>query len=439
MGRKIRDAGLESVGNRVKLSRGDYHWRAVSQGRHIGYRRPEKEGGSGIWSARVIWKDEKGKNVIRKERLGVADDHLAADGEDILNFSQAQDKAGPVFEKLLRVMRGEVDEPRQKGVYTIAMATQDYLKDYVLRGKKSYKHCNDMINLRILPTFGDVDLTRLRPKMIEDWKEAIITTGRLYHPPRNGKGKQAPPPTEPDQVRARKNTANRCLTVLLAILNFSHRQGKVRTKDGWINVKHYKNVSGVRNRFLNPEEQVRLVNASEPGFRELLAGGMHTGCRLGELHALRIKHVYLADQLIYIADSKTGMPRYVPLTNQGVLFFESMIVGRSSEECVFLRSNGLAWVPAIHHRMMVRACQNAKIEHLSYYEASRHTYAANMVRLGVKLHVVAAALGHVDTKMVIKHYGHLSPDYIAREIREKTDGVDLGLAGNVSFLALKGA
>jgi integrase len=89
--------------------------------------------------------------------------------------------------------------------------------------------------------------------------------------------------------------------------------------------------------------------------------------------------------------------------------------------------------------MMVRACKNAGIEHLSFYEASRHTYAASMVRLGVPLHVVAKALGHVDTQMVIKHYGHLSPDYIGREIREKTDGVNLGLAGNVSLLALKGA
>jgi len=440
MGRKIRDAGLENLGNRLKLARGEYHWRAVNQGRHLGYRRPAKEGGAGIWFARVIWKDEKGKNLIRKERLGVADDHLSADGEDILSFSQAQDKAGPVFEKILRVLKGECDAPHRKGAYTIAMACDDYLADYVLRGKKSYKHCKAMIDNRIIPTFGDIDLARLRPRMIEDWKDGIITTGRMYHPPRHGKGKQAPPPTQPDEIRARKNTANRCLTVLLAILNFAHRQGKVQTKEGWTYVKQYRNVAGVRNRFLSPDEQIRLVNSSEPGFRELLAGGMHTGCRLGELHALRVKHVYLEDQVIYIADSKSGKPRYVPLTKQGGAFFASLIAGREAEDHVFLRSNGQAWTPAIHHRMMVRACKEAKIEHLSYYEASRHTYAANLVRLGVPLHVVANALGHADLQMIIKHYGHISPDYIGREIREKTDGVDLGLAGGkVSALKLKGA
>jgi hypothetical protein len=31
--------------------------------------------------------------------------------------------------------------------------------------------------------------------------------------------------------------------------------------------------------------------------------------------------------------------------------------------------------------------------------------------------VVARNMGHADTKMVEKHYGHLSPSYIATEIR----------------------
>jgi len=37
---------------------------------------------------------------------------------------------------------------------------------------------------------------------------------------------------------------------------------------------------------------------------------------------------------------------------------------------------------------------------------------------GAPLMVVAAALGHVDTRMVEKHYGHLSPSYAAAAIRK---------------------
>ena len=33
--------------------------------------------------------------------------------------------------------------------------------------------------------------------------------------------------------------------------------------------------------------------------------------------------------------------------------------------------------------------------------------------------VVARNLGHVDTRMVEKHYGHLEPSYIADEVRKR--------------------
>jgi hypothetical protein len=37
---------------------------------------------------------------------------------------------------------------------------------------------------------------------------------------------------------------------------------------------------------------------------------------------------------------------------------------------------------------------------------------------GVPLAVIAAQLGHSDTRMVEKHYGHLSPSYIADTVRQ---------------------
>ena len=37
---------------------------------------------------------------------------------------------------------------------------------------------------------------------------------------------------------------------------------------------------------------------------------------------------------------------------------------------------------------------------------------------GAPLHVIGKNLGHADTRMVEKHYGHLAPSYIADEIRK---------------------
>jgi hypothetical protein len=36
---------------------------------------------------------------------------------------------------------------------------------------------------------------------------------------------------------------------------------------------------------------------------------------------------------------------------------------------------------------------------------------------GVPLAVIASQLGHADTRMVEKHYGHLAPSYVADTVR----------------------
>src|SRR5205823_13765885 len=45
------------------------------------------------------------------------------------------------------------------------------------------------------------------------------------------------------------------------------------------------------------------------------------------------------------------------------------------------------------------------------------SWASLAVMAGVPLLVVAKNLGHADTRMVEKHYGHLAPSYIADAIR----------------------
>jgi hypothetical protein len=57
-----------------------------------------------------------------------------------------------------------------------------------------------------------------------------------------------------------------------------------------------------------------------------------------------------------------------------------------------------------------------------------------LVMRGVPLPVVAAQLGHSDTRMVEKHYGHLAPTYIADTVRAAFDRMGLLHADNVSTL-----
>jgi integrase len=47
----------------------------------------------------------------------------------------------------------------------------------------------------------------------------------------------------------------------------------------------------------------------------------------------------------------------------------------------------------------------------------RHSYASRLVMVGAPLPMVAAQLGHSDTRMVEKHYGHMAPSYVADTVR----------------------
>ena len=66
---------------------------------------------------------------------------------------------------------------------------------------------------------------------------------------------------------------------------------------------------------------------------------------------------------------------------------------------------------------MIEACDRAKIKPRISFHILRHTWASLAVMNGVPLMVVAKNLGHADTRMVEKHYGHLSPSYVAEAIR----------------------
>jgi hypothetical protein len=58
-----------------------------------------------------------------------------------------------------------------------------------------------------------------------------------------------------------------------------------------------------------------------------------------------------------------------------------------------------------------------------------------MVRAGALLIVVAAALGHADTRMVSKHYAHLAPSYVAETIRRTSPDLTSPGEGKVRALA----
>ena len=61
--------------------------------------------------------------------------------------------------------------------------------------------------------------------------------------------------------------------------------------------------------------------------------------------------------------------------------------------------------------------ETPKVNPAASFHTLRHTYAPLMVMDAVPLMVVARNLGHADTRMVEKHYGHLATSYVREAIR----------------------
>jgi integrase len=84
---------------------------------------------------------------------------------------------------------------------------------------------------------------------------------------------------------------------------------------------------------------------------------------------------------------------------------------------MFHHANGGGWGTSEQARPMAEACANGKIKPAISFHILRHTWASLAVMNGTPLLVVAKNLGHADTRMVEKHYGHLAPSFIADAIR----------------------
>jgi integrase len=170
-------------------------------------------------------------------------------------------------------------------------------------------------------------------------------------------------------------------------------------------------------RYLTLPEATRLLNGSAPDFRRLVRGALETGARYGELMVLKVADFNPDSGTIAIRQSKSGKPRHVVLTEEGATFFRTSTAGRAGSSFLFLKDDGNAWLKDHQKEPMGEANERAKIDPPINFHGLRHTWASHAVMNGVPLMVVAKNLGHSDTRMVEKHYGHLAPSYVADAIR----------------------
>jgi integrase len=409
MARTVRNPKIDTRTARRKLvERREPYWTVLSAGCALGYRRGVK---GGTWIGRFR-DDENHQHYVP---LGAADDARDADGISVFSFAQAQERARSWFGQKAREQAGDLVPLNRP--YTVADALADYRTDYLRRGGKAVDRVDSSVDAWIKLELGAVELAKLTRARIMAWHQKVAETPARLRTKPGADQKYRATDRSPDTVRRRRSTANRVLTILKATLNHAHREGKCASDDAWRTVRAFREVDSARLRYLTDDEARRLTNACSPDFRDLVTGALLTGCRYGELAAMAVDDFNADAGTLRVSASKSGKPRHVVLTQEGRDFIAQLVIGKSANTRLFLRGNGKRWSKSEQQRPLSAACAAARIDPPVNFHSLRHTYASRLAMRGAPLAVIAKQLGHADTRMVEKHYGHLAPSYVADTVR----------------------
>lgn len=422
MARTPRDVRLESRTARLKLPAGRYHWRVLAPGLALGYRRGRVQDTIGVWSVRWLVSGRPNLKHEYQNLAGRPDDFTEADGQDVLTYHQAVAEAHRFYQDWRRQQQAG-----PAGPLTVADVMADYLAWFASH-RKALAHTRAVIESHVLPTLGDRPVAELSAAELRRWHESLASL-----PARIRTKEGQPQQTRERDSRAAKSTANRILTVLKAALNRAYHDGRASSNDAWVRVKPFRGVESSRIRFLSEAEATRLVNACTADFRPLVVAALLTGCRYGELTRLTVADFDADAGTIHITESKSGRPRHVPLTDEGIRFFQQQALGKADR--LFLREDGQPWGDSHQQRPLVAACEVAGIRPAVSFHTLRHTYASRLAGRGVPLQVIAEVLGHADSRVAEKHYAHLQPSFVADSVRAALP--NLGLKNNLAVLDRK--
>jgi integrase len=384
MARSVR-ARIETRSARLRLpGRKEPYWQKLERGLSVGYHRPLK-GGAGTWWARVLL---EGRYSI--QALATADDHIGADGEAVLSWSQAQGAS-----------RAWAVGQTAGGPYTVADACRDYVAD--LRARRGYpasREADGRLRKHLLPKLGERRFADLTEADLRGWRNGLVTDAE-----------------DREAIRRSRDTANRVRAIAWAAFNLAFNTGKVTDDRAWRRVGPFEDVGVARKIFLSDADQQRLVDACEPGLRELAIGLAETGARLKELTDARVRDLDLERATVTVASNKgrrgKTRARDIHLPTGALALLRRLASGKKPDEHLFTTATGTPWTKSLHTRRVAAAVKKAGLDPDTTFYSLRHSYISRALKVGVPTKAVALQCG-TSIHMIEKHYGK----FIATDLAE---------------------
>jgi len=210
---------------------------------------------------------------------------------------------------------------------------------------------------------------------------------------------------------------NREIAVLKNLINKAKAWGLYEGDNPVLGVKLLEEPKR-RLRYLEPQEEAKLLRVAAEPLRSLIAIGTNTGLRIAaEALTLKWSDVDLARGILTVqaAYSKNGETRNIPLNsraNAALLHLKQS----SRSEYVFSKPNGKPYKNM--DKPFAKACEDAGLANTGVsLHTLRHTFASNLVMAGVDLLTVQQYGGWSDLSLV-QRYAHLSPNHKSKAIEK---------------------
>nr|WP_312990927.1 tyrosine-type recombinase/integrase [Brevundimonas diminuta] len=277
-----------------------------------------------------------------------------------------------------------------KSIPTYSELATKHLESF--KGRKSYEDVESVIRVHILPRWGKTRLTDMNSRTVGQWLAEKRAQGLA--------------PASVEKIRVILGRS----FVLGASWDIP---GTERNPARGIPRAPIRNA---RERFLTAEEAARLkeaVAASQNTQLQHIVGLLLlTGARLRELLDAKWEDVDVERRSWFIPDSKTGKPRYVPLSTAAVAIIEAL---PRFNGCPWLIPNPESRKPfvSIKHGWQ-NAIKAAKLPGLRLHDL-RHSAASFLVNAGVDLFAVGKVLGHANYQST-QRYAHLANDTLLKAV-----------------------
>jgi len=259
--------------------------------------------------------------------------------------------------------------------------------------KRSYRE-DDQRSVTLKAFFGEKHLRDIKPMMIEKFKRERLAT------PTKHDTEERPRPRTPASV-------NRDLACLSKILSMAF-DNELVDSNPMRRVRLLKE-NGSRERFITADEEVKLfakLTGRRDHIRSVVTVALNTGMRRGEILDLQWEHVNFIARTIFIARSKTGKTRTIPMNDIVFEELKALKQDAGTRDFVFSVSKTGVNIDSIKTGWR-NACAAAGLVDLRFHD-TRHTFATRLRANGVHEWDIRDLLGHTTTRMT-SVYTHQTP------------------------------